>query len=67
LRGRGIKAALKMENKESVSKLSQLKAMIVRNVTLKRRSGRKTVAVSISFLSGFIVLNETLAPATVGP
>lgn len=33
--------------KESVSSFTQLKAMIARNVLLKKRLGRKTIAVSI--------------------
>ncbi|XP_046440757.1 ABC-type organic anion transporter ABCA8-like [Daphnia pulex] len=50
--------------KESVSKFSQLKAMVIRNITLKKRSGRKTVAecvVPIWFLA-FLVLLKSLIP-----
>ena len=35
--------------RESVSSFTQLKAMIARNVLLKKRLGRKTIAVSRNF------------------
>jgi hypothetical protein len=47
--------------KESVSKFSQLKAMVIRNITLKKRSGRKTVAVSKPItLFHFVHFNQKL-------